>query len=240
MHCFCSVSLSLVRKKSWRAPDFKRQSELLKRQDHDLDKWILTEYTNPYNIEGIWRGHHRAAYSRNYIPPKEANVKPYLMILKGTFIKTYEEVMGKSFIKPLIPKQFHLLGEWGYNSNGTITLGQAETGSKFTFYGVNHWSEKDATGDYPWIRKQYIQCSTSLVISCTRIRSLAKTLRRSPKRATPLIGTMRAISLLVSRVHLQLLYAQSLRRLCESLIAFYTTLTPEQWDKHINEGGSSC
>ena len=131
--------VSACQKEELTAPDFKRETQLLQPQSHELDKWILTEYTNPYNIEVIWRWNTKeTSYRRNYIPPVEANVKPYLMILKGTFIKTYEDVMGKAFIKPLIPKQFHLLGEWGYNNNGTITLGQAETGSKFTFYAVSY------------------------------------------------------------------------------------------------------
>lgn len=143
----CSKEEELV------APDFKRLNSTLSTQTTETDKWISENLTKPYNIEILWHWDAKEVpMNKSYIPPYERNVLPYAKILKGTFLKTYEQVKGKAFIAPLVPKQFLFLGEWGYNNDGTITLGQAESGTKITFFGVNHWDEKDGD-DYPQIRE---------------------------------------------------------------------------------------
>lgn len=135
-------------------PDFDKSGEVLKAQEgNPTDKWISENLTKPYNIQILWRWDYKmAGYKKNFIPPLEENVLPYAKIIKTCFLDTYTEVAGNSFIKPLVPKQFLMLGEWGYNKNGTITLGQAESGRMITFFGVNHWNELPDEG-YPWIRE---------------------------------------------------------------------------------------
>lgn len=218
-------------------PDYNHQREVLKSQEHELDKWIMAEYTNPYNIEVIWRWNTKeTSYRYNYIPPVVDNVKPYLMILKGTFIKTYEEVMGKSFIKPLIPKQFHLLGEWGYKPDGSITLGQAETGSKFTFYGVNHWRDQDAKGDYPWIRDAVHTMFHEFGHILHQNKKFTEEFEKVTKEYYTSNWTNETE--LAARVKG---YASNYSMLNKDedfveLIAFYITLKPDKWEERIDEG----
>lgn len=222
------------------APDFKRETELLKRYQTPLDKWIKAEYTDPYNIEVIWRWDTKeAGYNSNYIPPRPENVQPFLTMLKQTFIKTYQEEMGNSFIKPLIPKQFMLLGEWGYQF-GSRRLAQAEAGSKFVFYGVDYWDQKE-DDQYPGVEYPFVREAVH-----TMFHEFGHILHQNKKftedfqsvskkhytiRWTDFSDTEARVKGFTSNYSM-LNHNEDF----VEILAFYITMTPEQWDAHISTG----
>lgn len=222
------------------APDFERELKLLERQKTALDDWILTEYTNPYNIEVLWRWTTKeSGYDLNYIPPKTENVKPFLLMLKNTFIGTYEEVMGKAFIKPLVPKQFLLLGEFGYTF-GARRLGQAEAGSKFVFYGVDYWDREFDDyypgQQYPFIREAIHTMYHEFAHILHQTKLFSEDFQKLSKSDYTIrwndFNDLQAVVKGFSSNYSMKNHNEDF----VELIAFYTTLTPEQWEERISMG----
>lgn len=106
--------------------------------DNDIDKYLSSTFVDPYNIEVVYR------YERNFTdvnrdisPVAYEKVEPMMNAVLKTFLKTYEEVAGKAFIKQYTPKQFVLYGSPSYNDNGSITLGTADNGRRIVLYELN-------------------------------------------------------------------------------------------------------
>ncbi|MCM5527718.1 substrate import-associated zinc metallohydrolase lipoprotein [Parasegetibacter sp. NRK P23] len=104
----------------------------------ELDNWIMTTLTNPYNIQLVYRFERNLTDpGRDVAPIKLEKVKPTVEAILNIFLKTYEKVAGPAFIKTYTPKQFVLYGSPSYNSNGTITLGTADGGRRVVLYELN-------------------------------------------------------------------------------------------------------
>lgn len=213
-----------------------RELELLTTQETATDKWVKENFTDPYNINAIWRWNYKeTGYDKNFIPPHEENVIPFLTAVNHTFLQGYEEHKGKNWFLPLVPKQLLLLGEWGYNTNGTITLGQAEAGQKIVFYGVDHWNARPDLG-YPNVR----EAIHTMFHEFGHVLHQNKMFSEDFQKITPegYTSTWNNESEVDSRIAG---YVSSYSRLNQNedfveLIAFYTTLSQENWESLVNEG----
>lgn len=104
----------------------------------DLDQWIRQEYTNPYNIEVIYKwSEFEFAIERYLYPATLENVKPTLEVVKKIWIDSYTQVGGDDFVKISAPRQLALSGGFNSNPEGTITLGFAEGGKKIVLFNVD-------------------------------------------------------------------------------------------------------
>lgn len=104
----------------------------------DLDRWIKSTLTDPYNIELVYRfDRNLTDAERNISPIELERVRPSVEAILYTYLKVYEKVAGTTFIKSYSPKQFVLYGSPSYNTNGSITLGTAEGGRKVVLYEMN-------------------------------------------------------------------------------------------------------
>lgn len=111
----------------------------------ELDNWIKSTLTDPYNIELIYRfDRNETDPERNISPIELERVKPTVEAILYTYLKVYESVAGKAFIKQYTPKQFVLYGSPSYNTNGSITLGTAEGGRKVVLYELNELNFSNA------------------------------------------------------------------------------------------------
>lgn len=110
-----------------------------------IDKWIYDSLTAPFNIEVLykWDQFQDGDITKTLVPPDEARVIPLLQTIKRIWIEPYIKAAGETFVKRLTPKQIALIGSPSYNSNGTITLGEAEGGKKILLYTVNDFSTND-------------------------------------------------------------------------------------------------
>lgn len=104
-----------------------------------VDEWISTNYTTPYNIEVKykWDRSELGEIYKNVVPVREDLVIPVMEAIKKTWIDPYVAVKGADFMKVYSQKQFYLAGSPSYNSNGTITLGTAESGRKIVLLDLN-------------------------------------------------------------------------------------------------------
>ncbi len=113
-------------------------------EETTLDKWLYTNFTQPYNlyVKYRWDG---TEYdnSKTLTPVKYDKVQPLMEVVKGSWIDPYTAEAGADFIKKYSPKQYVLVGSLQYNSGGTVTLGEAEGGVKVTLFNVNNFDKSE-------------------------------------------------------------------------------------------------
>lgn len=107
-------------------------------ESNDFDKWLDKNFVETYNIQFKYRFEFNESNSSYNLAPADYNKAVALAKLtKYLWLESYEELMGKDFIRMYCPKIMHLVGSPAYNTQGSIVLGTAEGGMKITLYNVN-------------------------------------------------------------------------------------------------------
>lgn len=113
----------------------------------DLDRWISKEFTDPYNIEVVYRFNRDLGNTTRDIAPIDlSKVTPIMTAVLDVYLRPYEKIAGKHFIRRYTPKQFVLFGSVSYNTNGSVTLGTADGGRRVVLYDANNFNENDGNG----------------------------------------------------------------------------------------------
>lgn len=103
-----------------------------------IDNYIRDEFIKTYNIEIQYKwSPFEINYNRTLVPPQEKRVIPVLTAVRDIWMKPYETVAGKDFLKKYSISKFLLVGSAEYNNNGTVVLGTAVGGKKIVLYVVN-------------------------------------------------------------------------------------------------------
>ena len=111
--------------------------------ENDLDRWLKKNFVDRYNIEMRYRWEDNEI-SMNYIlvPAKYENAIRMARILQYICFDSFDQVTGgPEFIRKSFPKVIQLVGNPGWNSNSTYTLGSSEGGYKINLWYVNHLGE---------------------------------------------------------------------------------------------------
>ena len=109
----------------------------------NLDKWLIKNYTNPYNVDFQYKMQDiESSMGYNLVPADSAKAAKLAIIVKYLWFDAYAETIGNDFIKENVPRVIMLVGSPAYNSNGTFVLGTAEGGLKVTLYMVNSLTDK--------------------------------------------------------------------------------------------------
>lgn len=117
------------------------------REENDFDRWIMSTYTTPYNIDIKYRMEDIESDQNYNLIPAAMN-KSIMMskIIDYLCLQTYDEVTGsKEFMRTYFPKILHMVGSGAYNNNGTYVAGTAEGGLKITFYDLNNLNINNLT-----------------------------------------------------------------------------------------------
>lgn len=122
----------------------------------NFDKWLLKNFTNPYNIEVKYKMEDiYSDMTYDLVPADSANSAKLMKIAKYLWFDAYAEVMGADFVKANTPRVIHLIGSPAYNvGQGTMVLGTAEGGYIVTLYMVNSLTDK-VLADYATLNKFY-------------------------------------------------------------------------------------
>lgn len=110
---------------------------------NDLDKWLEKNFVEPYNVQMRYRWEDNEI-DMDYIlvPASYENSVRIAKLLKYICFDAFDEVTGSTkFIRDYFPKQVQLVGNPGWQSNGSYTLGSAEGGARIDLWYVNHLSD---------------------------------------------------------------------------------------------------
>ena len=130
------------------------QNKAVKRDN--FDKWLLDNYTYPYNIDFKYKMEDIYSDMKYHLVPADSAKSAKLAIIaKYLWFDAYAECVGADFVKENVPRVIHLIGSAAYNSgDGTMVLGTAEGGLVITLYMVNRLT--DATlRDYATLNEYY-------------------------------------------------------------------------------------
>ena len=120
-----------------------------------FDKWLLENYTFPYNVEMKYKMEDiEGDMKYHLVPADSAKTAKLSIIMKYLWFDAYNEVVGPDFIKENMPRTIHFIGSPAYNSEGTMVLGTAEGGLKITLYMVNSLDDKTLK-DYDTMNTYY-------------------------------------------------------------------------------------
>lgn len=120
-----------------------------------FDKWLLENYTFPYNVEMKYKMEDiESDMKYHLVPADSAKTAKLSIIMKYLWFDAYNELVGPDFIKENMPRTIHFIGSPAYNSEGTMVLGTAEGGLKITLYMVNSLDDKTLK-DYDTMNKYY-------------------------------------------------------------------------------------
>ncbi|MBC9934749.1 zinc-binding metallopeptidase [Chitinophaga qingshengii] len=108
-----------------------------------LDTWLTEHYTKPYNIEVRYKWDPYVATDKTLIPVREPLVIPVMDLVHKTWAEPYIKIAGMPFFLKYAPKQFILIGSAKWNSNGTITVGEAEGGKAIQLFRLNEFDLKN-------------------------------------------------------------------------------------------------
>lgn len=113
-------------------------------QRNEFDKWLKTNYTDPYNIEFNYLYNDKLSdNSYNVVPATLENSKAMAILMKHVWMDAYTEVAGENFLKKHCFRQMQLIGSPEYDSQGSIVLGTAEGGLKVLLFRINELDPKD-------------------------------------------------------------------------------------------------
>ncbi|WP_321478491.1 putative zinc-binding metallopeptidase [uncultured Bacteroides sp.] len=124
--------------------------------ENDFDKWLLTNYTYPYNIQFNYRYDDKEVdQDYNVIPAEYDKAIVLAKLIKYLWIDSYNELMGRDFLRRYTPRMIQLIGSPEYNDDGSVVLGTAEGGMKIFLTNVNTINPQNLNLDF--VKYNYIK-----------------------------------------------------------------------------------
>ncbi len=108
-------------------------------ESNEFDKWLITNYTDTYNLDFKYRLEDKETDNHyNLVPADYMKSIAMAKMTKHLWMESYDEILGPDFMKSYCPRIIQLIGSPAYNTQGSIVLGTAEGGLKVTLYNVNN------------------------------------------------------------------------------------------------------
>ena len=117
---------------------FKNETNV---SDSEFDKWLIKNYTEPYNIMfNYLYNDNLTNNSYNVVPASIDKSKSMAIMIKHIWLDAYVETVGEQFVKENTFREFQLIGSGQYSSGGSnqITIGYAENGIRINLFRINN------------------------------------------------------------------------------------------------------
>ena len=125
-------------------------------EQNDFDKWIQKNFTEPYNVDVVYKMDDNISdYDYDLAPAEYSQSVKLAKIIKHVWFSAYDEVAGVDFTRQLVPRTIHFIGSPAYNTNGTMVLGTAEGGLVITLYMVNYMDHFLSQNNYMDLLNEY-------------------------------------------------------------------------------------
>lgn len=125
-------------------------------EQNDFDKWIQKNFTEPYNVDVVYKMDDNISdYDYDLAPAEYSQSVKLAKIIKHVWFSAYDEVAGVDFTRQLVPRTIHFIGSPAYNTNGTMVLGTAEGGLVITLYMVNYMDHFLSQKNYMDLLNEY-------------------------------------------------------------------------------------
>ena len=127
-------------------------------EKNDLDKYIYTNFTIPYNLDIIYKYVDRESdLNYNLVPATyDASVR-LVKLINYLGLEPYNDLTGsKEFIRSNFPKVLNFIGSSPIQNNGNVILGTAENGAKMTLYNLMNLNACTAT-NASYLTEQYFK-----------------------------------------------------------------------------------
>lgn len=110
----------------------------LNKEQNEFDQWLDRYYLKPYNIQVIYNYVDTYSnYDYDLIPADFEKSKILCYAARYLWIEPYEELVNAGFFRVYAPRVLHFVGNPGWKSNDTWTMGEAEGGLRISFFNVN-------------------------------------------------------------------------------------------------------
>lgn len=120
-------------------------------QKTELDVWVEKNFVEPYNVNLIYKYNDAKTDQNDHIVPASYEKSVQMAnIIKYLFFDAYKKHTPKNFLQKYAPKSIMLIGSGAYHPNGTVKLGLAENGARFSLYYVNSLDVNDVEKLYDW------------------------------------------------------------------------------------------
>lgn len=94
---------------------------------NDFDRWVLNNYTYPYNIQFEYRYSDKEAHVEyNVVPAEYDKSIAVAKLVKHLWVDAYNELLGRDFLRQYSPRMIQLIGSSEYKEDMSEVLGTAE------------------------------------------------------------------------------------------------------------------
>lgn len=105
---------------------------------NDFDRWVLDNYTYPYNIQFEYRYSDKEGHVEYDVVPADYDKSiAVAKLVRHLWVDAYNELMGRDFLRQYSPRMIQLIGSSEYKEDGSEVLGTAEGGMKIFLNKVN-------------------------------------------------------------------------------------------------------
>ena len=209
------------------------------RAETPFDKWLFTNYIQPYNVEYKYRMEDIESDQNYNLTPARINKSIQLAkIINYLCFDVYDQITGsQDFIRKYFPKVIHVIGSIAYISNGTTIGGTAENGLKITLYNVNSLDPTNIAS----INNNYLH---TIHHEFTHILHQTKPFPTDLKKVTPAgyvrdaFGQVYPYPLMALKKGFISPYASyAVEEDMAEIVSTYITNTPEYWTKQMGYAG---